>query len=113
MKINGNILGCDIIITEGVHVKGDSHSQIENNPKYKVNNAEIDGITISDLKGNEKCCVETQKEFTEGEDLMVIIPAKFLNQAIKFDEALYVIRTVALEDFTARIIKNSEAVSEQ
>jgi hypothetical protein len=112
MKINSNVIGCDIIITNGVHLKNGEHSDMLDVPKYKVSNAEIDNITITDLKGNEKCCAETQKEFTEGEDLMVLIPAKFVNQSIKFDEALYVIRTVALEEFTARIIKNSEAVSE-
>lgn len=67
----------------------------------------IEGLKLGNLSGVESKCAELQTDFAEGEDLFVISAAKFENNSVKLADVIYVIKEAALEDFTARLIKNA------
>lgn len=103
MKIIGIVSSFDLKITKKVNAEGDAKEV------HSVENAQLESIKLTSLTGNEQICIESQKPFEEGESLMVMVPAIFKNKSVEFGDVLYVIKNASLEDFTARMIKNSEA----
>jgi hypothetical protein len=79
--------------------------------KIKGTPMEIRNLVLTDLKGAESQCAETQQPFAAGDNLLVICPANFVNGEVKLSEVLYTIKESAVEDFVARMIKNSMGAS--
>ena len=50
-----------------------------------ITDISIQGIILKDLSGLEKKCSELQSDFSEGDGLFVITPAKFVNGNIEFN----------------------------
>ena len=96
-------------VTSGKIVTEEAYSEKEgrNVAKTKIENVTVEGLSFEELSGVENKCAELQVDFAEGEDLFVISSAKFNNGVVSLDDVVYVIKEVALEDFTARLIKNS------
>ena len=67
----------------------------------------VEGLRLDNLAGVESKCAELQTDFAEGDDLFVISTGKFEKGSIKIADVIYVIKEAALEDFTARLIKNA------
>ena len=75
--------------------------------KTDISNVSIQGITLEELSGVESKCAELQVDFAEGDELFVISSSKFVNNRVELSDVMYVIKEEALEDFTARLIKNA------
>jgi hypothetical protein len=69
-----------------------------------VVNIELESIRFENLKGVERKCQESLKDFSEGDKIIVISLGEFKNDGIELNDGIYFVKQGAAQDFLVRFL---------
>ncbi len=67
-------------------------------------NIELANIRFESLKGVERKCQESLKDFSDGDKIIVISLGEFKNDGVELNDGIYFIKQEAAQDFLVRFL---------